>query len=210
MQFCINQIVRNILMKYLIVSVKGGVGKTGFALNLATYIGAQCVTNDLVVNENSGIIQLEIKSRSIPIKLCNKQPIVFDFGASYNSIDTKLAHAVRQSGVIVIPTLTDARSLQATIDTFNLVKVANKPIAIIINNYTSETKFKHAKDYLFDALGRLPIFAIRTTTLFERVAKDGSEWFSKIHQVNGEHQLNKTRIAHEQVYDRIIALGAKK
>jgi hypothetical protein len=91
-----------------------------------------------------------------------------------------------------------------------LLKVADKPTDIIINNFTSDTKFKHAKDLLIDALGRLPIFAIRTTTLFERVAKDGSEWFSKVHQVNGEYQLNKTRVAHEQVYDAIIALGAKK
>ena len=37
-----------------------------------------------------------------------------------------------------------------------------------------------------------------------------TEWFSKVHQVNGEYQLNKTRVAHEQVYDAIIALGAKK
>jgi hypothetical protein len=106
--------------------------------------------------------------------------------------------------------LTDARSLQGTIDTVNLVKVADKPIAIIINYFTSESKFKRAKDHLTDALGQLPIFAIRTTTLFERVAKDGGEWFSKVHQVNGEYQLNKTRVAHEQVYDAIIALGAKK
>jgi len=106
--------------------------------------------------------------------------------------------------------VTYARSLQGTIDTVNLVKVVGKPIAIIINNFTSATKFKHAKDYLIDTLGQLPIFGIRTTTLFERVAKDGSEWYSKVHQVNGEYQLNKTRIAHEKVYEAIIALGAKK
>ncbi len=197
-------------MKILVAAIKGGVGKTGIALNLATYIGAQCVTNDIVVNDNSDIIQLEPKTRSMPLKFCANVPVVFDFGASYNSLDPKLAHAVKLSDVITIPTLTDARSLQGTIDTVNLVKVADKPIAIIINNFTSETKFKHAKDYLIDALGQLPIFGIRTTTLFERVAKDGSEWFSKVHQVNGEYQLNKTRIAHELVYDAIIALGAKK
>lgn len=196
-------------MKYLVVSIKGGVGKTGIAQNLATYIGAQCVTNDLVVNANSNIIQLEPKKKSIPVKFCARVPVVFDFGASYNSLDPKLAHAVKLSNVIVVPTLTDVRSLQATIDTVNLVKVANKPIAIIINNFTSETKFKQAKDYLIDALGRLPIFGIRTTTLFERVAKDGSDWFSKVHQIKGEYQLNKTRVAHEQVYAAISALGGK-
>lgn len=197
-------------MKILVAAVKGGVGKTGIALNLATYIGAQCVTNDIVANDNSDIIQLEPKKRSIPIKFCAQVPVVFDFGASYNSLDHKLAHAVKLSDVITIPTLTDARSLQGTVDTVNLVKVADKPIAIIINNFTSESKFNHAKNYLIDALGQLPIFAIRTTTLFERVAKDGSEWFSKVHQLKGEYQLNKTRIAHEQVYDAIISLGAKK
>ncbi|MCJ8320970.1 MAG: hypothetical protein HRT52_11670 [Colwellia sp.] len=48
-----------------------------------------------------------------------------------------------------------------------------------INNSTSDSKFKHAKDYLVDALGKFPIFGIRTTTLFERVAKDGSECIAK-------------------------------
>lgn len=196
-------------MKYLIVSIKGGVGKTGIAQNLATYMNAQCVTNDLVVNANSNIIQLEPKKKSIPVKFCARVPVVFDFGASYNNLDPKLAHAVKLSNVIVVPTLTDARSLQATIDTVNLVKVANKPIAIILNNFTSETKFKQAKDYLIDALGRLPIFGIRTTTLFERVAKDGSDWFSKVHQIKGEYQLNKTRVAHDKVYAAITALGGK-
>ncbi len=196
-------------MKYLVVSIKGGVGKTGIAQNLATYTDAQCITNDLVVNANSGIIQLEPKKRSIPIKFCANVPVVMDFGASYNNLDHKLAHAVKLCNVIVVPTLTDARSLQATIDTVNLVKVADKPIAIIINNFTSESKLKQAKDYLTDALGRLPIFTIRTTTLFERVAKDGCDWFSKVHQVKGEYQLNKTRVAHEQVYAAITALGGK-
>jgi hypothetical protein len=55
-----------------------------------------------------------------------------------------------------------------------------------------------------------PICGIRTTTLFEREAKYGGEWLSKVHQVKGEYQLNKTRIAHEQVYDAIVVLGAKK
>ena len=107
-------------MKILVAAIKGGVGKTGIALNLATYIGAQCVTNDIVVNDNSDIIQLEPKKRSIPIRFCAQVPVVFDFGASYNSLDHKLAHAVKLSDVIAIPTLTDARSLQGTIDTVNL------------------------------------------------------------------------------------------
>lgn len=51
---------------------------------------------------------------------------------------------------------------------------------------------------------------MRTTKLIEYVAKDGRESFSKIHHDKAEYQLNKTRVAHEQLYDAIIALGAKK
>jgi len=36
-------------MKILVSSAKDGIGKTGITLNLATYIGAQGVTNVLVV-----------------------------------------------------------------------------------------------------------------------------------------------------------------
>ena len=53
----------------------------------------------------------------------------------------------------------------------------------------------------------MPIFAMRSTTLFERVAKDGEQWFSHVHQNNGEYQLNKTRKAHEMIYDAITRLG---
>lgn len=60
-----------------------------------------------------------------------------------------------------------------------------------------------------ERLGELPVFAIRATTLFDRVATDGDEWFKDIHNDNGEWQLNKSRIAHEEVYNEIIELGTQ-
>lgn len=196
-------------MRYLILSFKGGVGKTSLALNLATYLGVQCVTTDLIISENSTVAQIQPNKRRIPLQFTAKKEIVFDFGAMSTNIDPKVVHAVKLSSVIVIPTLTDARSLQGTIDTFNLVKEAGKPTIIVINNFTSESKFNNAKNYLIETLGQLTILGIRSTTLFERVAKDGSEWFSNVHHNKGEYQLNKSRKTHEQVYDSIVALGAK-
>jgi len=35
----------------------------------------------------------------------------------------------------------------------------------------------------------------------------GEEWFKNIHNENGEWQLNKSRLAHEEVYNAIIELG---
>jgi len=53
----------------------------------------------------------------------------------------------------------------------------------------------------------MPIFAMRSTTLFERLAKDGEQWYSHVYQNNGEYQLNKTRKSHEVIYDAIARLG---
>lgn len=197
-------------MRYLFLSLKGGVGKTSLASNLATYLGIQCVTTDLIISENSNAAQIAPNKKRIPLQYTAKKDIVFDFGAMSTNIDPKVAHAVKLSNAIVIPTLTDARSLQGTIDTFKLVKEAGKPTIIVINNFTNESKFNNAKNYLIDALGQLTILGIRTTTLFERVAKDGSEWFSNVHHNKGEYQLNKSRKNHERVYDVIVALGSKK
>lgn len=197
-------------MRYLFLSLKGGVGKTSLAINLATYLGIQCVTTDLIISKKSNAAQIAPNKRRIPLQHTAKKDIVFDFGAMSTNIDPKVAHAVKLSNAIIIPTLTDARSLQGTIDTFNLVKEAGKPTIIVINNFTNESKFNNAKNILIETLGQLTILGIRTTTLFERVAKDGSEWFSNVHHNKGEYQLNKSRKNHEQVYDVIVALGSKK
>lgn len=105
---------------------------------------------------------------------------------------------------LLSPRLADARSLQATIDTVKLVK---KHIAIIVNNFTNQKTFDLARQHLIASLGHLPIFAICSTTLFERVSRHGRDWLQHIHSDNGEYQLNKTRLSHEAVYEAILKLG---
>ncbi|MDT3320787.1 hypothetical protein Q4Q52_13595 [Shewanella sp. SP1S2-4] len=105
--------------------------------------------------------------------------------------------------------MTDPRSIQASIETYNLVKPSGKPIVIIIINYIKQNKYDDAVQELQSALGELNVYGIRATTLFERVAKDGNDWYQNIHNDHGEFQLNKTRIMHELVYDEIIKLGTR-
>ncbi|MCJ8320964.1 MAG: hypothetical protein HRT52_11700 [Colwellia sp.] len=195
-------------IKILFLSYKGGVGKSSLAINLAAEIDADYVTNDLITTSTKAI-QIEANKRKIPKELLTLDRVVFDFGAMSTQLDPKAVQATEVSDVIVIPTLTDIRSLTATISTVDLVSPMNKPIAIIINNFTKKKKFDEAKLFLSERLGDIPIFAIRATTLFDRVANDGEEWFKNIHNNNGEWQLNRSRIAHEEVYNAIIELGTQ-
>lgn len=194
-------------MIILFTSFKGGVGKSSIAFNIAAYINSNYVTNDIIAIDDESVIQIEPKKRRIPVQFCSETDVVFDFGAMSTQIDPKVSHALNLCDVVVIPTMTDARSLQATIDTVNFVKATHKPIAIIINNFTNQKKFDQARQHLIKTLGRLSIFAIRSTTLFERVSRDGRDWLQNVHNDHGEHQLNKTRVAHEAVYDAILKLG---
>jgi cellulose biosynthesis protein BcsQ len=198
--------MEDLAIKILFISYKGGVGKSALAINLAAEIDADYVTNDLITTSTNAI-QIDYTKRKIPKGLLSLDRVVFDFGAMSTHLDPKAVQATQVADVIVIPTFTDRRSLEATIKTVLLIKPMNKPIAIVINHFTKQKEFDEAVTYLTESLGELPIFPIRTTTLFARVAKDGTDWFKQIHNQHGEWQLNKSRLAHEDVYNAIIDLG---
>jgi len=194
-------------MKILFASLKGGVGKSSLAANLSTYINAPCVTNDIVVSDKSKVYQISHSLKRVPLEYRHLKNVVFDFGAMSTNIDPKVSHAVTFCDVCVIPTLTDARSIKATIETYKLIEPSGIPISIIINHFTKQKKHDEVREYLLEALNYPPIYSIRTTTLFERVATHGEEWYKQVHNDMGEFQLNKSRLAHELVYDAIIADG---
>jgi len=195
-------------MIVLFTSFKGGVGKSSISFNFAVYTNSKCLTNDIIAPSDDSIIQIEPGKKKIPLKYLKSSNMVLDFGAMSTQLDPKVAHAVKLADIVVIPTLTDPRSHQATIDTVNLVKASGKPVVLIINNYKHEREFEETRQYLTTALGRLPVFGIKSTTLFNRVSKDGRDWLRNVHHDKGEYQLNKTRVKHEAVYDQILALGA--
>jgi MinD-like ATPase involved in chromosome partitioning or flagellar assembly len=198
--------MENLFIKILFLSYKGGVGKSSIAQNMALDIEAAYVTNDLVTTSTQAI-QIEPNKHRIPKALLSLECVVFDFGAMSTKLDPKAVQATDIADVIVIPTLTDMRSLEATIKTVKLVESKEKPIAIIINNFSKQKDFDEAELYLTQKLGDIPIFAIKATTLFKRVAKDGPDFYRNIHNDLGEWQLNKSRLAHEQVYNAILNLG---
>lgn len=195
-------------MIVLVTSLKGGVGKSSIAFNLAAFLDCTYVTNDIAVPEHQDIILIPPKKRRIPKDIMALESAVYDFGAMSTLLDPKVSHAASFCDLIVIPTRTDARSLEATLETYKLLKEAGKPVVIIINHFRDWKKHDAARDRLHSQLGRqVPILAIRETTLFDRVSRDGREWLLNIHNERGTHTLSRTQRAHEVVYDRIRSVA---
>ncbi len=66
------------------------------------------------------------------------------------------------------------------------------------------------KEWITDQTQIKAVYGMRTTTLFERVIQDGKEWLSNIHNNHAEHQLRKSQLRHEAIYDSIISLRATR
>jgi len=200
-------------MKLLYFSLKGGVGKSSIALNHALENHYSYVTNDITSNMDRTLIrsfhQIPHNMKRIPQDMLALEDVVFDFGAMSSVIDSKVTHAVKHCDCVIIPTLTDARSLKATIETYLLIKNEAKSVIIIINNYQQTSKYEFAHDKLTNALGKLTILDIRSTTLFERVARDGIKWFNNIGHARGEYQLLTTKNIHKDVYETINKIAKK-
>ncbi|WP_310438728.1 hypothetical protein [Sulfuricurvum sp.] len=147
--------------------------------------------------------------KRIPKELLELEDVVFDFGAMSSVIDSKVTHAVKHCDCVIIPTLTDARSLKATIETYLLIKDEAKSVIIIINNYQQASKYEFAYNTLTTALGKLTLLDVRSSTLFERVARDGIKWFNNIGHARGEHQLKVTKSIHKEMYEAINKIAKK-
>lgn len=198
-------------MKLLYFSLKGGVGKSSFALNHALEYKYAYVTNDIVTQTDIASMEkfytIPHNTKRIPKELLMLQNAIFDFGAMSNVIDAKVTQAVKHCDCVVIPTLTDARSLQATIEAYNLIRSEAKSIVIIINNYQKNEKFEYARSVLNEALDQPIILQVKHTTLFERVARDGLSWLKKVGHAKGEHQLKITRKNHQNIYKTINTIA---
>lgn len=193
-------------MKTLFVSLKGGVGKSCLATFMATYLNHIYITNDLIIpalnDENA--IQIDTNKKRIPKHILQLDDVVFDFGAISTYLDPKIGQLLNHVDLIIIPTRTDPRSIEATIETVNLINEFDTPIVIIINNFRQMKKYESARDELINKLGKMTIYYIKETTLFDRMTTDGLEWYCNIDHAMGEYQLQKTNQFITGVFQRVI------
>lgn len=93
-------------MKIVVVSYKGGVGKTSIAYSLAVDLSYNLVTNDFSnILQNYSKASLKVGSTAV------YEDTVYDFGGFR---DRNASEIIKQCDIILIPTIPDANSIFKT------------------------------------------------------------------------------------------------
>ncbi len=130
-------------MTITVANYKGGVGKTTISMSYAVSRNLMLVTNDLSSQyDDIGITnyrKLPENKKRIPTEILHSDNIVYDLGAMNGKADFKILDAIKHSEALIVPTLTDNRSLHTT---KRFIEDAKKYIdtIIVVINRTSQAK----------------------------------------------------------------------
>lgn len=160
-----------------VYNIKGGVGKTRIALNLALMMGFGVVTNDQYsVIENAlppsrRIILPSIDSEkrdNDELEYPSHIPLIFDMGGKE---DARAIAAMRQSAYVLVPILADKGDLQLGLDFIQEIQAVNSDILIIVNQ-TKPGQFQQVSRVLQHNYPELPAFEIKTSTAMSRIVTE--------------------------------------
>lgn len=159
-----------------VYNIKGGVGKTRIALNLALMIGWGIVTNDQysvienVLPPSKRIILSPAgnEEQSDELKYPSHIPLIFDMGGKE---DTRAIAAMQQSAYVLVPVLADKGDLQLGLDFIQEIQSINPDILIIVNQ-TKPGQFQQVSRVLKHIYPKLPAFEIKASTAMSRIVTE--------------------------------------
>lgn len=152
-----------------IYSRKGGVSKTSLSFALSKELeNTYYMTND----EDGGEIVIETLGEDRASLITNKIPnvdfLVYD-GGGY--VDDMTLNFLKNSDVIIIPTLLENRSLRSARKLINELRnheLKTNKIALVVNRFKS-TKEEEDKKAISEAFEDVEVFYIRETKVYENL-----------------------------------------
>jgi chromosome partitioning protein len=159
----IKTILKRFKMLIAITNFKGGVGKSMIAHQLITtygFIGYEV--------DPYGSLSDRLPDNVTKLNTTDKMPditgdVIFDFGG----FDSKLLREVAaKSDLVVVPFIPTLETIQATLDTLNVLKELDKPILLVANLVKKQSDVLEAKKIFDDFFG----FEVEITELADSVA----------------------------------------
>ena len=178
-------------------NIKGGVGKSSLAFQLAKHYSLPLYTND-IYSALAGIHKIDPND-----KKCELPDCVLDLGGFS---DNRIASYVKQSDVIIIPTLYSKLDLQSTVlTTRDIIEVKPDAKIIIVINKTrynddkmiNETKKTLEKYLPFDA----QFITIRSSKCFYYSVNSGQSIFEiyNANKRNKKYYVNTINSVYELI-----------
>lgn len=188
----------------LITNTKGGCGVTFLAYLLAYYFNLHCVSNSDPLMDFKSLDVFSSSSNKIPETMLFQQNTVYDLKGPLEQLKLLMADASSMVSNCIIPTATDAISINHTIQVARLAQQFNIPVSVVINNYRTEKALTLAQTVLSDQLPQTSLYELRSTTLFGRLSFDGRDWLEKVHHTKGEGRLLQTLKLINEKFDSIL------
>jgi len=158
-------------MKITIYNIKGGVGKTDIALNLALTMEFAIITNEPfspienVLEENRFI---KLGRRDDLKKLPDDYDIIFDFGGY---LDRRVISALKQSQCVVVPLVNEFKDVHTTVNFLQEIEEYNSNIIIVVNK-AQKGDFEHVRKVMKKHYPKYPAVKIKFSRALPNIMKE--------------------------------------
>lgn len=181
---------KNQLSRITVYNIKGGVGKTRIALNLAMELDFGVITND-----EYSIVQKVLPSSRCKIIKTNEPlpkysahiPIIYDLGGHQ---DARAVQALKQSQVVITPILPEKGDLQISLDFLEEIKRYNQNIIIIVNR-ANDTEFRNVQKVCQEHHPLFPVFQLKKSRVMSLLVERRKtiKKIAKNDKLHGRHYI---------------------
>jgi len=159
-------------MRIAVYNIKGGVGKTRIALNLALTLDCAIITNETYtptlekILDPKRYIKLGVDENLGSYK--GNFDIIFDFGGF---LDDRISKALKQSDLVIIPTVNEYDDFASTFSIIPEIESYNKNILIVVNK-AQKGDFEHIKKGIKE-IYNYPVFELKLSRALPNMTNEG-------------------------------------
>ena len=154
--------------KFLVWSVKGGVGKTNLSAELCLRLKYPDITNEIdsMLSRILPAGRLKVLGRKEPLPKLDCG-VIFDFAG--NALDMRIIDALDQCHYAIIPTTSQASELQGCINTIKELEKDYGHKIVVVANRTKKKESLTAVLNVICKIGKFPIFEIKESTALPNI-----------------------------------------